>query len=134
RAARGLAHPLEELRAGLQYVAGQPALRASLFMVASTSFAGFTASVLAPAFARDVFQGDARVLGHFYSAMGVGALVSAVFLSTRASAAGLGRWIVRGGMLIGAGMLGFALSRWLWFSFACMVVNGVGTVLIMAGN
>src|SRR5690606_31744741 len=38
RAARGLAHPLEELRAGLQYVAGQPALRASLFMVASTSF------------------------------------------------------------------------------------------------
>jgi MFS family permease len=134
RAARGLAHPLDELRAGLHYVAGQPALRASLFMVASTAFAGFTASMLAPAFARDVFHGDARVLGHFYSAMGVGALVSAGFLSTRASAAGLGLWITRGAALVVVGMAGFALSRWLWLSFACMVVNGVGAVLIMAGN
>lgn len=129
-----LAHPFTELRAGLQYVAGIPALRASLFMVAATAFAGFTASVLAPVFARDVFHADARVLGRFYSAMAVGALLSGAFLSTRATAAGLGRWVTRGAGLVVVSMSGFALSTSLWFAFACLVINGMGTVLIMAGN
>jgi MFS family permease len=131
---RALAHPIAELRAGVRYVVRMPALRASLFMVAATAFVGFASSVLAPVFARDVFHGDARVLGHFYSAMGAGALLSAAFLSTRASAAGLGRWISRGAAVLVLGMTGYALSTSLWFSFVCMVLNGMGAVLVMAGN
>ncbi len=134
RVTRVLAHPFAELRAGLHYVVHMPALRSSLLMVAGTAFVGFATSVLAPVFARDVFGGDARVLGHFYSAMGVGALLSAAFLSTRASAAGLGRWISRGAVLLVLGMSGYALSTSLWVSFGCMVLNGTGAVLIMAGN
>jgi MFS family permease len=127
-------HPLAELRAGVRYVAGAPVLRSSLLMVAAAAFVGFTATVLAPVFARDVFHADARVLGKFYSAMGAGALLSAAFLSTRASAAGLGRWVLRGGALVTVGMAGFAVSTSLWFSFACLVLNGMGAVLVMAGN
>lgn len=134
QSSRVLAHPLAELRSGLLYVRQSPALRASLLMVAATSFVGFTANVLAPVFARDVFHGDARVLGQFYSAMAVGALLSAAFLSTRASAAGLGRWVTLGAALVALGMTGFALSTALWLAFACMVVNGTGAVLVMAGN
>lgn len=128
------AHPLAELRAGVRYVAGEPALRASLIMVAATSLAGFATSVLAPVFARDVFHGDARVLGRFYSAMAIGSLLSAGFLSTRRSAAGLSRSISFGAALVAVAMAGFALSPSLWLSYGCMIVNGAGAVLVMAGN
>lgn len=128
------AHPLAELRAGVQYVAGRPALRATLVMVAATALAGFAASVLAPVFARDVFQGDARVLGRFYSAMAIGSLLSAGFLSTRRSSAGLSRSISLGAALVALAMTGYALSPALWLSYACMVVNGAGAVLVMAGS
>ncbi len=127
-------HPFAELRVGLRYAAGRRQLRGPLLMVAATAFVGFAASILAPVFARDIFHADARVLGQFYSAMGVGALISAGFLSTRASAAGLARWVSRGSALVVLGMAGFALSTSLWLSFACLVVNGMGTVLVMAGN
>lgn len=127
-------HPLADLRAGVRYVAAMPALRASMLMVAATALAGFAASVLAPVFARDVFNGDARVLGRFYSAMGVGALLSAGFLGARRAAGGLSRWIALGAALVAVAMTGFALSTSLWLSFACMVLNGTGAVLVMAGN
>lgn len=134
RIVRERQHPFAELREGLRYAAGRPALRGSLLMVAATAFVGFAATMLAPVFARDVFLSDARVLGNFYSAMGVGALMSAGFLSTRASAEGLSRWVNRGGAFVAAGMAGFALSPSLWLSYACLVINGMGAVLVMAGN
>jgi len=131
---RHRAHPIRELQAGLRHAWGRPALRSSLSLVAATALVGFSASMLAPVFVSDVFHADARVLGQFYAAMGVGALLSAIFLATRASAAGLAVWINRGGALVVVGLIGYALSNSLWISFACLVVNGMGAVLIMAGN
>jgi len=131
---RPRAHPLAELHAGLRHAAARPALRSSLLMVAVTALVGFAASVLAPVLARDVFHGDARLLGKFYAAIGAGALLSAVFLSTRASALGLGAWVTRGAALIAASLLGSALSTSLWLSIGCLVLNGMGIVLVMAGN
>src|SRR5690606_26574640 len=45
-----------------------------------------------------------------------------------------GAWINRGALLVVLGMAGYALSPSLWVSAACLVVNGMGTVLVMAGN
>lgn len=131
---RPRANPLAELQAGLRHAAERPALRSSLLMVAVTALTGFAASVLAPVLARDVFHGDARLLGKFYAAIGAGALLSAVFLSTRASARGLGAWVSRGAALVAASLLGSALSTSLWLSIGCLVLNGMGIVLVMAGN
>lgn len=128
------AHPVAELRAGIRYAWGRPVVRSSLLMVAATALVGFAATVLAPVFVRDVFHADARALGQFYGAMGVGALCSAIFLTTRASPAGLGSWISRGAGLVVVGLLGYAMSNSPWFSIACLVINGMGAVLIMAGN
>ena len=127
-------HPLADLRDGLHHVLARPALRHALLLVACTAFFGFAATVLSPVLARDVFGGDARVLGKFYAATGGGALLSALFLGTRPSALGLGSWIRRGAVLIVAALLGCALSTSLWLAIACMMINGMGVVLVMAGN
>jgi len=126
-------HPFEELRAGWRYAKATPALRAPLLVIPMLALSGFAANVLAPVFARDIFHRDARTLGYMLSAMGIGALVSAMFLGTRTSAVGLTRWVARGAILVGLAQVGYAVSGWLPFSLLCLVANGAGTVLVMAG-
>jgi MFS family permease len=127
-------HPLAELTAGFRYVAGAAALRAPLLLVPVMASAGFAASTLAPVFASDIFESDARSLGFMYAAVGAGALCSAYFLSTRANAHGLARWVARGALLVGLGQAGFALCTTLSPALVCLAATGVGTVLTMAGS
>ncbi|MBI5382317.1 MAG: MFS transporter [Opitutae bacterium] len=129
----GSSAALEDLRAGWRYAKNSRELWAPLLMVPALALTGFAAPILAPVFARDVFHQDARTLGLMLSAMGIGALGSAIFLGTRTTAAGLSRWIVRGAGLVGLAEAGFAASAWLPLSLVCLVVNGVGTVLVLAG-
>ncbi len=129
----GRRHPLDELLAGIRYAGRSPTLRAPLLLVPVMAAAGFAASTLAPVFARDVFESDARTLGFMYAAVGVGALVSALLLSTRTDTRGLEPWITRGALLIGFGQLAFALSPWLSLAFVALASTGMGTVLVMAG-
>lgn len=126
-------HPLDELLAGVRYAGRTAALRAPLLLVPVIAAAGFAASTLAPVFARDVFASDARTLGFMYAAVGVGALVSALLLSTRTDTRGLQPWIIRGALLIGLGQLAFASSPWLSLAFVALAATGLGTVLVMAG-
>ena len=133
-AARRSSHPLADLRAGFEYARQSPALRSSLTMVPLIALSGFAASTLAPIFARDLFGGDSRTLGFMYSAVGAGALVSAVMLARRPTPAGLPRWVALGAFAIALGELGVALSPSLNWALLALTATGWGTVLCMAGN
>ena len=128
------AHPLVELKAGLHYARHSPPILASLIMVGMIAMAGFAASNLSPIFARDIYHGDSRTLGFMMSAVGAGALASAIRLARRPNPSGLARWVAGGAFVIAAGQLGFAVSPNLPLAFACLVATGFGTVLSMAGN
>ena len=127
-------HPWEDLREGFSYVRASAVLRPPLLLVPMVAVAGFTANVLAPVFARDIFHGTSVTLGHMYSAVGIGALVSAMLLANRRSAQGLAGWVVRGGLAVVIAMVGFAFSPWFYLSLLCLALNGFGTVLMMAGS
>ncbi len=127
-------HPLADLRAGLHYARHSPALLPSLLMVPMIALAGFAASTLAPVFARDLFGGDSTTLGFMFSAVGAGALISAVTLARRPSPAGLPRWVAAGAFAIALGQLGVALSPSLPWALLGLAATGWGTVLSMAGN
>jgi MFS family permease len=125
---------LKELLEGLRHAAHEPGLRRPLLMVAVNALAGFGASILAPVFAASVFHGDSRLLGNFYSAIGAGALVSAILLSTRTQAEDLRRWVVRGSALVGLGQAMFALSPSIALAYVALMATGSGVVLVMAGS
>jgi MFS family permease len=127
-------HPWTDLREGFSYVRRSPSLRPPLLLVPLIALAGFTANILAPVFARDIFEGGSVMLGHMYSAMGAGALVGAGVLASRRNADGLPRWVSRGGFAVVLGMAGFAVSDVFVFSLLCLALNGFGTVLCMAGS
>jgi MFS family permease len=127
-------HPWIDLKEGFHYAFGFAPIRALIVVVATISFVGFSYVVLTPVFARDIFHGDARTLGYLMAASGVGALFGALYLGTRSTVRGLGNVITVGGVMMGAGIVGFSLSRWLPLSMACLVLTGMGGVLLMASS
>jgi MFS family permease len=127
-------HPWIELRQGFHYAFSFAPIRALIGVVAAVSAIGFSYTVLTPIFARDIFRGDARTLGYLMSASGVGALSGALYLGSRSTVRGLGNVITFGGAAMGVGLLGFACSRWLPLSLACLTLTGMGGVLLMASS
>ena len=127
-------HPWLALKQGFQAAFGFAPIRALIIVVGLISFLGFSYTVLTPVFARDVFHGDARTLGHLMAASGIGALIGAMYLGTRASVRGLGNVITAGGSLMGVGLIGFSFSQWFPLSLVCIALAGMGGVLLMASS
>ena len=129
-----LQHPWVALKEGFRSAFGFAPIRALITLVGLISFVGFSYTVLTPVFARDVFKGDARTLGHLMAASGIGALLGAIYLGFRKTIRGLGNVIAIGGALMGIGIIGFSLSPWLGLSLVCLTVAGMGGVLLMASS
>jgi MFS family permease len=127
-------HPWVELREGFRYAFGFPPIRALIILVAAFSATGFSYSVLMPVFAKEIFHGDAKILGVLMSASGVGALLGALYLGTRSTVRGLGNVITLGGTIMAMGVIGFASSTWLALSLLCLALAGMGGVLLMASS
>ena len=126
--------PLVELAEGFRYTWQHTPIRSIILLVTVVSFFGFSFSVLVPVFARDVFHGDARTLGFLMSASGCGALIAALFLTTRSGIGGLGKVIAVGGALLGVALILFSRVDVLWLALPCMVGIGLGGVLLMASS
>ncbi len=125
---------LADLREGLAYVRGHPQLRLVLQLVPVIALTGWAASVLAPVFARDVYHGDARLLGFMLSSIGIGALGGAIALGMRSSAAGSERMVAWAILILAGGELVYAFSPWLPLSLAALAACGFGGVRAMAGS
>jgi len=83
-------------------------------------------AVLLPVFAKDVFAGQASLLGWLWGAAGCGALLAAVFLSVYRGREELNRVIVCAALISAAALLTFALSTSLPLSLLAMLVLGFG--------
>ena len=126
------ANVLQQFREGWDYVYGFPPISKILLLLAFVSLVGMPYSVLMPIFATDVLHGGPHTLGFLMGASGVGALCGAVFLASRKSVVGLGRYIPRMAAVFGIGLIGFSISRLEWLSMILMVVTGLGFMVQMA--
>jgi MFS family permease len=119
---------------GARYVFRFVPIRALLALLALISFAAMPYSVLLPVFAGEVLHGGPYVLGFLSGASGVGALTGALYLASRRSVLGLGRVIVVATVVLGVGLMGFALSKVLWLSMGLMLLTGFGMMVQMAAS
>lgn len=127
-------HILKELKEGFYYAYSFTPIRAILMLLALVSLVGMPYSVLMPVFARDVLHGGPHTLGFLLGGAGVGALAGAIYLASRKSVLGLGRWIPMAAGIFGTGLILFSLSRTFWFSLALMLVTGFGMIVQMASS
>jgi MFS family permease len=130
--ARGEVALWRRLREGLHYVAGFAPVRSVLLLLALMGLFGAPNMVLLPVFARDILHGDAHTLGFLVGAIGVGALVGALYMASRRSVLGLERLIVLAVLLFGSGLIALSVVRRPWMAIAVLVCAGFGTMVHMA--
>jgi len=126
RPQRKPSHPLADLAEGWRYAMGILPVRRMLFMLAAVSFSVSPYATLMPAIAVRTFGQDAKLVGFFIGAVGLGAFVAAVGLARRASVRGLGKWIGIAAIVAGIGCFGFGLSRNVWLSASLLTMTGFG--------
>ena len=127
-------HIFKELQEGFFYAYSFTPIRSILMLLALVSLVGMPYSVLMPVFARDVLHGGPHTLGFLLGGAGVGALAGAIYLASRKSVLGLGRWIPMAAGIFGTGLIIFSLSRVFWFSLVLMLVTGFGMIVQMASS
>ncbi|HEX4469178.1 MAG TPA: MFS transporter [Gemmatimonadaceae bacterium] len=130
----GVGDVLEELRAGLTYVAGSVPMRSALLLLALVATMGMPYTVLMPAIATDRLHGGAHTLGFLMTASGFGALAGALYLASRNSVLGLGRAMVFSTIAFGAGLMAFSQSKLLWLSLLLLPVVGGGMMVETAST
>ncbi len=125
---------LRNLREGLSFAWGFPAMRAILFLIATSSFFAVPVMVLMPVFATEVLGGGPGTLGVLMTAQGAGALVGALFLAARARVGGMGQLIALAASLFGGAVLLFGMSRSLWLSLPILALAGLGLMVQSAAS
>lgn len=123
---------LKELGEGLRFTFGFPPVRAIILLLAIISFVSVPYIVLMPIFATKIIGGGATVQGFLTAASGLGALSGAIFLASRSSVLGLGKWIPIAAGILGLGMICFSFSSTLWISIIFLIAIGFGMITQMA--
>ena len=122
-------HMLDELRAGLRYVASFPPVRALLVQVALVSVMGMPYAVLMPVVAARVLEGGAHTYGLLMTASGAGALLATGYLAGRRTVLGLSKVIVAATLMLSLGLIAFSFSHSLFLSLAVLPFVGAGMML-----
>src|SRR5688572_20269026 len=125
-------HPLADLAEGWRYVRGFLPARRMLLALAAVSVAISPYSTLMPAIAVKQFAQGAELVGLFVGAVGLGAVISAVFLARRPSVVGLSKWIAIAAAVAGLGAAGFSASRWIPLSVVSLIIAGFGMLMTVA--
>jgi MFS family permease len=125
---------LEGLKEGFAYAFGFVPIRSILFLLAWISLVGMANTTLMPVFAKDILHGGPQTFGFLMAAIGVGAIIGAVYLASRKSVLGLGRTIAIASTIFGMGLIAFSFSHTLWLSLFLLLVTGFGMMVEMASS
>jgi len=123
---------LSGLKDGMVYAFSFVPIRAILLLLAMVSLVGMPYAVLMPVFARDILHGGPITLGFLMVAVGIGALIGALYLASRKTVRGLGKVIVIAISILGSGVIAFSFSKLLWLSLTLMLLTGFGMMVQMA--
>jgi MFS family permease len=123
---------MASLREGLRYTLDTTPIRDLLILLGVVGFMGMPYMTLMPVFAANVHKSGADALGLMYGAVGLGAVIGALFLAQRKNIIGIGRVIVVATVLFGLGLIVFTVSHPFWLSLLILVTVGCGWMVLIA--
>lgn len=117
-----------EIVEGLRYSVSHPGVGPIMLLIVATTVFSRSFFDLLPAFADTVFERGAEGLATLVASVGVGALVSSLWLAGRGHTAGLTRIGVGFLLVVAAGEAVFATTERFALAIVCMAIVGFATV------
>ncbi len=122
----------EELKHGLRFVRGEPAIIALTVLAAVTTFLGNPLLTFLPLFARDVFGGGVGDYTRLMAFAGAGAVTGALAVAWLGKFRHMGRTLLIVQLLFGLLMTAFSLARVFWMNAVLLYLCGIGLTMMFA--
>ena len=115
-----------ELKEGFLYIKTEKEIAGQLILLAITSLLLIPFTTILPILAKDVFKADATIFSLFESAVGVGSVLSAIYLARLKNLDLLVRVIIVASVLFSGGLLLLSQANHLLFALLSLTLAGVG--------
>ena len=120
---------LGEFSEGLAYVRQAPAIGQIILMMAITSLLVAPYNTVLPVFAKVIFKGGASTFGYITSFIGAGAVLGTIFIASRKPDTPLKRILFLSTILMGVGLICFALIKNFPGSMVFAILIGFGGMM-----
>jgi MFS family permease len=117
-----------EFSEGIGYARKAPAIRQIILMLAIASLLVAPYNTVLPVFAKVIFKGGASTFGYISGFVGVGAVLGTIFLASRKPESSLRQILFVSTILIGMGLIGFALIKNFPVAMLFAVLVGFGSI------
>ena len=119
-----------QLREGLRYVRRNPDLLGPLVLMTVTGLLAYEWTITLPLLARDTFDGDAQVIGWFFTTMGAGAVIGGLALAGTMKATT--SRLISGALVFAAVLMATALAPSMPIALVSLFVLGAVSVSFRA--
>ena len=123
---------MEELKSGLAYVRGQPAIVALTVLAFLTTFLALPLLTFLPIFAREIFHGDVGRYSEMMAYSGAGAVTGALVVAWLGHFRHMGMTLLAVQLLFGILVAAFAFSRVGWLSNLLLFLDGAALVVVFS--
>ena len=128
-APRAAEEPARQVRDGVRYAFGHPVILPLILLTIVSGVFPFSYSTLLPAFAVEVLHQGETALGLLTAAVGIGAVLSSLFMASRAHKEKWSGRLLLGSLLFPLSLLLFSFSGSFALSLALLVCAGFGLVV-----
>jgi MFS family permease len=127
-----LKNPFVEIKEGFQYVKNSIPIRVLLLTTMMFSFCIFSYATFMPAYVKDTLLRESSSLGIIMSAVGIGAVSSALYLAARKSVLGLGKVVVITITLASVALMPAFFIKSFWIILPLAMCAGFGITCALA--
>src|ERR1700757_719663 len=122
----------KSLKQGIHFIWRQGAMVALIILAFTMTFLSMPMRTYIPVFVKDIFHRGPETYGNLLSLMGVGSIVGSLGVASLGNISKKGRFALSMLMLLGAGIAGFSLSKFLPVSYAMLILVGASMMAVFA--
>jgi len=122
----------KSLKKGIHFIWHQGAMVALIVLAFSMTFLSMPMRTYFPVFVKDIFHRGPETYGNLMSLMGVGSICGSLSVAGLGNISRKGRFALTMLMIMGAGIAGFSLSKFLPFSYIMLVIVGASMMAVFA--
>jgi predicted MFS family arabinose efflux permease len=122
----------KSLKQGIHFIWRQGAMVALIILAFSMTFLSMPMRTYIPVFVKDIFHRGPETYGNLLSLMGVGSIIGSLGVASLGNISKKGRFALSMLILLGAGIAGFSLSKFLPVSYAMLILVGASMMAVFA--